>query len=37
MTIAEVARHYTSTDQEAWAMNVAERLGVGLETRLEDL
>jgi hypothetical protein len=37
MTIAEVARHYTNTDQEAWAANVAERLGVGIETRLEDL
>jgi hypothetical protein len=37
MTIAEVARHYTSTDQEAWAMNVAELLGAGIETRLEDL
>jgi hypothetical protein len=37
MTIAEVARHYTSTDQEAWARNVAARLGVGVETRLLDL
>ena len=37
MTIGEVASHYTSTEVEAWARNVAARLGVGIETRLQDL
>jgi hypothetical protein len=37
MTIAEVARHYTRTDQDAWARIVAARLGVSVETRLEEL
>ena len=37
MTIAEVARHYTATQPEVWARNVAARLGVGVETRLEGI
>jgi hypothetical protein len=37
MSIAEVAKHYTATEQEAWARNVAARLGVGVETRLEEI
>jgi hypothetical protein len=37
MTIAEVAEHYTATEREAWAGNVAARLGVGVGTRLEEL
>jgi hypothetical protein len=37
MTIAEVAQHYTATDQMTWARNVAARLGVRVDTRLEDL
>ncbi len=37
MTIAEVARHYTATNPEAWAMHVAQRLGVAVDTRLEQI
>jgi hypothetical protein len=37
MTIAEVARHYTATEPEIWARNVASRLGVTVNTRLEDI
>jgi hypothetical protein len=37
MTIAEVAGHYTSTQPETWARNVAEYLGVSVGTRLSDL
>ena len=37
MTIAEVARHWTATNPEAWAKNVAARLWVGVNTRLEDI
>jgi hypothetical protein len=37
MTIAEIAHHYTSTDQAAWAGNVASYLGVTVDTRLEDV
>jgi hypothetical protein len=37
MTIAEVARHYTATEQEIWAKNVAARLGVTVDTRLLEL
>ena len=37
MTIAEVARRYTSTDQAAWAKNVAGRLGVSVDTRLDEI
>ena len=35
MTIAEVAKHYTATQPGVWARNVAERLGVTVETTLE--
>jgi hypothetical protein len=37
MSIAEVAKHYTATEQEVWARNVAGRLGVEVETRLEEI
>ena len=37
MTIAEVARHYTVTEPEIWARNVAARLRVPVDTRLEDI
>ena len=37
MTIAEVARHYTVTDPEIWARNVAAHLGVTVETRLDQI
>jgi hypothetical protein len=37
MTILEVARHYTATQPEAWARNVALHLGVGVETRLDQI
>ena len=37
MTIAEVARHYTATEPEIWARNVASRLGVPEETRLDQI
>jgi hypothetical protein len=37
MSIAEVARHYTSTEQDVWARNVAARLGVTVDTKLADL
>ncbi len=37
MTIAEVSRHYTTTDQNAWATIVSEVLGVTVDTRLADI
>lgn len=37
MTIAEVASHYTATQQDAWASTVAAHYGVSVNTRLEDL
>ena len=37
MTLAEVAVRYTATSPASWARAVAERLGVSVETRLEDL
>lgn len=37
MTIGEIARHYTATDPEIWARNVASRLGVSTETRLDEI
>ena len=37
MTIAEVARRYTSTDAGIWAKNVAAHLGVPVNTRLEEV
>jgi hypothetical protein len=35
MTIAEVALHYTESEKSIWAQNVAFRLGVTTETRLD--
>jgi hypothetical protein len=37
MSTAEVAKHYTATEQEVWARSVAGRLGVGVETRLQEI
>jgi hypothetical protein len=37
MSIAEIAKHYTFTDSQNWAKNVAERLGVGVETTLTEI
>jgi len=37
MTIAEVARHFTSTQQDIWAKNVALHLGVTVETKLDEI
>jgi hypothetical protein len=37
MTIAEVARHYTATDPDAWARNVAAKLWLGVDTRLDEI
>jgi hypothetical protein len=37
MTIAEVARRYTATDPAGWARTVAGRLGVTVDTRLDEI
>jgi hypothetical protein len=37
MTISEVANHYTETDRQRWALNVAAHLGVTVGTRLEEI
>ena len=37
MSIAEMASHYTSTEQSAWAANVASRLGVSVDTPLSQI
>jgi hypothetical protein len=37
MTIAEVAHHYTSTEADLWALNVAHYLRVTTETRLDGI
>lgn len=37
MTIADVASHFTSTQQGSWSANVAARLGVSVKTRLDEL
>jgi hypothetical protein len=37
MNILEVARKYTTTDQEVWAANVAQRLGVPVGTPLSQI
>jgi hypothetical protein len=37
MTIAEIAQHYTTTQPEIWARNVAEHLGVTVETTLKSI
>lgn len=37
MTINDIAMRYTTTEQRAWAMNVASSLGVSPETKIRDL
>lgn len=37
MTIAEVAALWTTTEQKAWASNVAKALGVTVDTRLTQI
>jgi hypothetical protein len=37
MTINDIAARYTTTDQTAWAMNVASKLGVSPDTKVSDL
>lgn len=37
MTILDVARHYTTTEQESWAKNVAFKLGIPNTTKLSDI
>jgi len=37
MTIWEVAKLYTSTDQVAWANTVAKELGVSVTTKLSEI
>ena len=37
MSILDVAKRYTTTEQLAWARNVASRLGVTVDTRLMEL
>jgi len=37
MTLREVAQRWTTTQQQAWAFNVAHYLGVTVETTLEEI
>jgi len=37
MTIREVAKHYTATDPNTWALNVAGHLGVTVSTKLQEV
>lgn len=37
MTIQDVANRYTTTDQSAWAMNVASKLGVSPDTKVSSI
>jgi prolyl-tRNA editing enzyme YbaK/EbsC (Cys-tRNA(Pro) deacylase) len=37
MTISDVAERYTATDQTAWALNVANKLGVSPDTKVSTL
>lgn len=37
MTISEMANKWTSTQQDAWALNVANNLGVSVDTPLSSL
>jgi len=37
MTIAEIAEKYTATEQAAWAMNVASKLGISPTTKISSL
>lgn len=36
-TIYQLSRFYTTTDQDAWAANVAKHLGVTIETKIKDI
>lgn len=36
-TIFDLSRFYTATEQDIWAQNVADDLGAGLDTRLEEI
>lgn len=37
MTINDIATRYTTTDQTAWAMNVAKSLGISPNTKISEL
>ncbi|MCI0618940.1 hypothetical protein L0244_38700 [bacterium] len=37
MTIYEIAQRYTTTEQLAWANNVASKLGISINTKISDL
>ena len=37
MTLWDIAQRYTTTDQEAWARLVAQRMGVPMSTKLSEL
>lgn len=37
MTIAQIATHYTATQPNSWAFNVAQRLGVTVTTQLDQI
>jgi hypothetical protein len=37
MTIQDVANRYTATDQSAWALNVANKLGVSPDTKVSTI
>lgn len=37
MTLREIAEHYTTTDQLAWATNVAETLGISIDVPVSTL
>jgi hypothetical protein len=37
MTIQDVANRYTATEQSAWALNVANKLGVSPDTKVSTL
>lgn len=36
-TISDISEFYTTTDQTSWATNVANRLGVGLDTPIGEV
>ena len=37
MTLREIGQRYTTTDQLAWSMNVASRLGISIDTPISTL
>lgn len=37
MTIQDVANRYTATEQSAWALNVANKLGVSPDTKISEI